>query len=42
MRLQDRASAQAYLGQSLAVNPLSPVADDARRALNRLTAQAPQ
>lgn len=42
MRLQDRASAQAYLGQSLAVNPLSPVADEARRALNRLTAQARQ
>jgi len=42
MRLQDRASAHAYLGQSLAVNPLSPVADEARRALNRLTAQARQ
>ena len=42
MRLQDRASAQAYLGQSLAVNPLSSVADEARRALNRLTAQARQ
>ena len=42
MRLRDRASAQAYLGQSLAVNPLSSVADEARGALNRLTAQARQ